>query len=261
MDDAADLTIDQLAQRTGMTVRNIRAHQSRGLLPPPQVRARTGFYGPEHVARIELVKELQADGLPLELIKRMVEQTAGSDAALLRFARGVREPFGTEEAQVVELEQLDDLFGPAPALLDKALQLGIVRGLGPGRYEVVSPRLAEAGAELTALGVAPDQALEVVAKLRRLTDGAARTFVELYLEAVWKPFDRAGRPEERWDEVQESMERLRPLAADAVLAVFQIAMGDAVEKAFGRELARSFGEPGRRRGRGRGGGGGPKAEG
>ena len=45
------------------------------------------------------------------------------------------------------------------------------------------------------------------------------------------------------------MERLRPLAADAVLAVFQIAMGEAVEKAFGRELGRSFGD-GRRRGKG-----------
>ena len=28
-----------------MTVRNIRAHQSRALLPPPQVRGRTGYYG------------------------------------------------------------------------------------------------------------------------------------------------------------------------------------------------------------------------
>ena len=28
-----------------MTVRNIRAHQSRGLLPPPQLRGRTGYYG------------------------------------------------------------------------------------------------------------------------------------------------------------------------------------------------------------------------
>ncbi len=40
-----DLTIDELAQRTG-TVRNVRAHQSRGLLPPPEVRGRTGYYGP-----------------------------------------------------------------------------------------------------------------------------------------------------------------------------------------------------------------------
>ncbi len=69
MADDADLTIDQLAQRTGMTVRNIRAHQSRGLLPPPEVRARTGYYGAEHVPRVELIKELQADGLPLEFIK------------------------------------------------------------------------------------------------------------------------------------------------------------------------------------------------
>lgn len=249
MADPAEMTIDQLAQQTGMTVRNIRAHQSRGLLPPPEVRARTGFYGAPHVARIELIKELQADGLPLEVIKRMVEQTGGSDAALLRFTRGVREPFGTEEPQVVELEQLAELFGPEPARLEKARRLGIVRPLGPGRYELVSPRLAEAGAELTALGVDPDHALEVVAKLRRLTDSAAKTFVELYLEAVWKPFDRDGRPEARWVEIQEAMERLRPLAADAVLAVFQIAMGEAVEKAFGRELGRAFGDD-KRRGKG-----------
>ena len=54
---ADELTIDELARRTGMTVRNVRAHQSRGLLPPPEVRGRTGFYGPEHVARIELIRE------------------------------------------------------------------------------------------------------------------------------------------------------------------------------------------------------------
>ena len=61
--DDGDLTIDELAQRTGMTVRNIRAHQSRGLLPPPEVRGRTGYYGPEHLARIELIREMQGAGL------------------------------------------------------------------------------------------------------------------------------------------------------------------------------------------------------
>ena len=62
------LTIDQLAQRTGMTVRNIRAHQSRGLLPPPMVVARTGYYGDEHVARIRLIQEMQAEGFNLKSI-------------------------------------------------------------------------------------------------------------------------------------------------------------------------------------------------
>ena len=33
------MTIRELAERTGMTVRNIRAHQTRGLLPPPSCAA------------------------------------------------------------------------------------------------------------------------------------------------------------------------------------------------------------------------------
>ena len=75
-DDA--LTIDELARRTGMTVRNIRAHQSRGLLPPPEVRGRTGYYGAEHVARIELIREMQADGFNLASIRRLLEGAGGS---------------------------------------------------------------------------------------------------------------------------------------------------------------------------------------
>ena len=50
---AASLTIEQLAAQTGMTVRNIRAHQARGLLAPPEVRLRVGYYGPEHVAQAQ----------------------------------------------------------------------------------------------------------------------------------------------------------------------------------------------------------------
>ena len=40
MPDEAPLTIDELARRTGMTVRNLRAHQSRGLpiAPDPDPR-------------------------------------------------------------------------------------------------------------------------------------------------------------------------------------------------------------------------------
>ena len=82
-----ELTIDELAQRSGMTVRNIRAHQSRGLLPPPEVRGRTGYYGAEHLARIELIKELQADGFNLDLIRRLVNSTDGSSEEILRFTR------------------------------------------------------------------------------------------------------------------------------------------------------------------------------
>ena len=44
--DAASMTIDELARRSGMTVRNIRAHQSRGLVPPPEVEGEPGTTEP-----------------------------------------------------------------------------------------------------------------------------------------------------------------------------------------------------------------------
>src|SRR5919204_2882438 len=133
----AELTIDELARRTGMTARNIRAHQSRGLLPPPEVRGRTGYYGTEHLARIELIRELQAEGFNLEAIGRLIEAGNGSSADILRFTRAVREPFEDEEPEIVTTRQLARAFGPAgdPALLDRAVELGLLRPVDDERYE------------------------------------------------------------------------------------------------------------------------------
>src|SRR5204862_3397692 len=102
----------------------------------------------------------------------------------------------------------------------------------------LSPRLARAGRELRRLGVPPEATLDVARQLRRHANGVAKVFTELFLEQVWEPFDEAGRPPERWAEVVEALERLRPLAAESLLAIFQLATSDAVERAFGRELER-----------------------
>jgi DNA-binding transcriptional MerR regulator len=234
-----ELTIDELAQRTGMTVRNIRAHQSRGLLPPPEVRARTGYYGPEHVARIELIRQLQADGFNLEAIRRLLEGVGASSSEVLRFTQMIRAPFEDEQPEVVTVDELAERWGSAdPALLRKAERLGIMRPLGDGRFEELSPRLSRAAAELADLGVPADTALDVAGSVRRHAKGVARTFIELFIEQVWKPFEREGGPEERWPEILEALERLRPLATDALLAIFQLTMTEAVEKAFGREVER-----------------------
>lgn len=235
MADEELLTIDELARRTGMTVRNVRAHQSRGLLPPPTLRGRTGYYGEEHRARIELIRELQGEGFNLEAIRKLLAGAGGASAELLRFTRAVREPF-EEPGREVPIADFGERFGADPALLQRAFKLGILRPLGEGWVEDVAPTLSRAGQELVALGVAPDTALDVVARLRKHSEGAARAFVELFLEEIWKPFDAAGRPPERWPEVRETLERLRPLASDALLAVFRIVMDEQVERAFGRVL-------------------------
>lgn len=238
--EQASLTIDELAQKVGMTVRNIRAHQSRGLLPPPEVRGRTGYYGADHVARIELIKELQADGFNLEAIRRLIEGANGSSADVLRFTRVLRAPFADETPEIATAAELGERWGvDDPKLIRKAEKLGILRPLGDGRWEEPSPRLARAATELADLGVPAETALDVAAKLRRHADGVSRAFVKLFLEEIWAPFEAEGRPDDKWPEVLEALERLRPLAADALLAVFGMAMNEAVDKAFGRELERA----------------------
>jgi DNA-binding transcriptional MerR regulator len=242
--DQSSLTIDELSRRTGMTVRNIRAHQSRGLLPAPRVVGRTGYYGDDHVARLELIREMQADGFNLGAISRLLEGVGGSSSDGHDFTRAVRAPFEEEDPEILSAEELTQRWGDAdPAQLRRAQQLGILNPLGEGRYEVPSPSVLRAGAELAELGIPLSTALDVAAKLRRQSREVARVFIELFLENVWKPFEKAGRPEEDWPRVRESLERLRPLASESLLSIFQLVMTEATEKAFGRALERELSGP------------------
>jgi DNA-binding transcriptional MerR regulator len=236
--DRSLMTIDELAHRTRLTVRNIRSYQSRGLVPPPELRGRTGYYGDEHVARIELIRELQADGFNLEGIRRLIEGAGGETDEVLRFTKAVREPFEQEEPREVDLAELSKTWGDRadPRILRRALELGLLRELGDGRYEERSPRLSRAGLELARLGVDAETGLDVIATARRHAEGVAEAYVQLFLNEIWKPFVAEGRPEERWPEVRDAIERLRPLAAEVLLAVFGLAMTEATEQAFGREL-------------------------
>jgi DNA-binding transcriptional MerR regulator len=244
------MTIRQLAERTGMTVRNIRAHQTRGLLPPPTVHGRTGYYGEEHVARIELTREMQADGLNLEAIRRVLDSGDGSASAIFDFTRALRAPFEDEAPEIVDADELAGIWGEAadPRMARRAEKLGILRALPDGRVEVISPHLLRAAAELAQLGIGAEGALHTAEKLRRHADGVARTFVDLFVKEIWQPFDRAGRPERDWPQMSEALERMRPLASGALQATFQIAMGEAVEKESERTL-RLAARPGKRSGK------------
>ena len=235
----AELTIDELARETGMTVRNIRAHQSRGLLPPPEVRARTGYYGREHVARLRLIQELQGNGYNLAAIKDLVTRSSGSAQEALDFARAILTPFEDERPEIIEATELAERFsGGDEKQLRRAEKLGIVVPLGEGRYEIPSPTLVRAGETLIGLGIPLEKSLDVIENVARQADSVADAFVKLFLERIWKPFDRAGQPEPDWPAVLAALEQLRPLATEVLVAIFQPRMTQATETAFGRELDR-----------------------
>lgn len=80
------LTLDELTERVGMSVRNVRFYTTKRLVPPPLRRGRSGYYSADHVARLELVRELQNHGFTLSAIKgyvdRIPDDATPSDIAL-----------------------------------------------------------------------------------------------------------------------------------------------------------------------------------
>ena len=238
-DSGAELTVEQLAYETGMSVRNIRNHQSRGLLPPPEVRARVGYYGPEHVARLRLIQEMQAEGFKLSAIERLIGEHGTDADRFVGLRQAVTAPFATEQPEVYTREELVEKFGTDDdRLVEKAQKLGLLVDLGGERYEVPSPALIRAAEEVLAMGIDLPAALSVIEKLNRNAQSSARTFVNLFVDKVWKPFDDAGRPEDGWEEIIEAIGRLRPLAFEALNATFRLTLTTEIEKAFGEVLER-----------------------
>ncbi len=232
------MTIEELAARVGMTVRNVRNYQTKGLIPPPELRGRKGVYGKEHLVRLQLIKEMQAAGFNLAAIKNLLDRVpAGAGEEALRLERALLAPWTEEEPEVIAAEELAARFSdPTPGLFERAERIGVVHALEDGRVELPLPSLVRAGQEVMSLGVPLEDVLAVTEQLVASSNRVAAAYVDLFIRNIWQPFDQAGRPPEQWPTVRSALERLRPLASEALLGAFRARMSAAVEDAFGSEF-------------------------
>jgi DNA-binding transcriptional MerR regulator len=235
---AAALTIEQLAAQSGMTVRNIRAHQARGLLDPPDVRLRVGYYGPEHVTRLKLIRQLQDEGFNLAGIKRLLDDDPEPAERLDRFRRALTEPPHTEAPETLSPAELGARFHLSPheaaRVMARAQRLGILVPAGGGAFRAPSPTLLAVAERVVARGLSLDGALAVFESIEQHCDAVSEAFVRVFLDEVWKPFQSAGLPEDRWSEIEASIEQLRPLATEALVAIFGQRMAAQIDAAFGQ---------------------------
>jgi DNA-binding transcriptional MerR regulator len=203
-----DLTVDELADRVGMTVRNLREWRTLGLLPRAEMRGRVGYYSPEVVERVERIQKLHAEGFTLELISRMLD--AGGDAGdeVMRLAATLRAP--VEEGATTD----------------------------------AGDRIARIGAGLEELGLSFDEVLNATARIQGHAEGIAEIFEQVWLEQIWEPFIEAGMPEEELPRIQETAAKVKPLALEAVVALFTAAMDAQIERGIARELGRATGRSG-----------------
>jgi DNA-binding transcriptional MerR regulator len=241
---AERMTIEELARRASMTVRNVREHQTRGLLPPPALVGRKGYYDDRHLTRLTLIRELQEEGLNLQAVSWLLEQVpADATDEVARLQQALFAPWVTERPRVYELDDLVRLFGAEAGqeARTRAEELGLLRPVDDRRWESPAPRLLEAGAQLAELGVEVGAALDVVESLLAGADAVAASFLELFVAEILAPAtpsaerDPAGDASagDRSAAIRHAVERLRPVSSAAVLAAFQLRMDELVTRTFG----------------------------
>jgi DNA-binding transcriptional MerR regulator len=229
IDDSDGFAIDELAARSGMTVRTIRAHQSRRLLHPPRRVGRRSVYDDSHVERLALIRRLQNSGFSLAAIRALVQ--AGSEAgelALAWHAEAVTMRFlpgdGADEAKLaIEPEGLTALLRQ-PGALDALAQYGITRRDRRGAWQGTHPALVEAGRRARELGLPSDDITRVQLAVAERAEAIARDVV-----ATLRAHVGAGRPEK----AVECYAALTPIATAIVTATFEIQLARVLRDELG----------------------------
>lgn len=242
MSPGLQMTIDELARRAETTTRNVRAYQTRGLLPPPRMVGRVGYYDDGHLARLKYIANLQRRGFSLAAINDLLRgwEQGRSLADVLGFEDALTAPWSDEAPERFSRAQLEQLFpsvGADEALVERAVALGLLAPHGDG-FVAPSPRLLRVGAELVAAGIPLSVALDEHERLAADVDRVARRFVGLFERYVWEPFVAAGLPPDRLPAVTEALRRLRPTVAAAVGAALARAMERVVAASAAEQVAR-----------------------
>jgi DNA-binding transcriptional MerR regulator len=240
--------IDELARVAGTTVRNVRAYQDRGLLPPSRRHGRVALYSNVHLARLKLIVQLLDRGYTLANIRELVWawESGQNVADLLGLEAVISAPWTEEPPRLMRLEELTALFGEDsldPEVVEMVLQSGLVE-TDPGTNEgdsdfflIRSPRLLQVGAQLVAAGIPLRAVLRLEVELRERIEEVARSFVDLVVEHVFLPVGEP-IPASAVPRLTEIVAGLRPLARQAVDAELAAAMELHAQAELRARLAR-----------------------
>ncbi|MFF5495820.1 MerR family transcriptional regulator [Streptomyces aquilus] len=224
--------IEDLAHRSGATVRTIRAYQDRGLLPRPERRGRANVYSDAHLARLHQIADLLDRGYTLASIKELLEAwDAGRGlGGVLGLVAEVDGPWSDEEAVRISRAELDERFGGSPdaAAVADAVELGVLEPV-PGdedSFLVPSPQELAVAVELHAAGVPLSAIAGHLRELRGQVEHIAARFLEFTTEHVFARYlDGPHRPTDAdAAEAATLVRRLRPLAQQTVDAELARAM-------------------------------------
>lgn len=234
---AAEYRVDELAQAAQTTVRNVRAYQDQGLLPPPQRRGRVGIYSGEHLARLQLIGQLLERGYSIASIRELFEAWAqGRDLAqVLGLEQAIQGPDQPEQAARLEFAELQALFGEQldDQVIERAQSLGLLEFAGD-HLRVPSPKLFAAGVELYRAGIPLPALLDELMAIRGHVQQVSTGIVQMIAKQLVNPLLHSSLPHaDDLERLSAQLLQLRPLVEQVVNA--ELARG--LPEAANRELS------------------------
>jgi DNA-binding transcriptional MerR regulator len=223
--------LDELARKAGVASTTVRLYQSKGLLTPPRLDGRTGWYEETHLSRLRLIARLQDEGHSLAGIADLLEQweKGRSLDAVIGVEAGLDSLLGDAHAIILDPADLLARFpegSMSPELMQRAGALGLVEVTGDGRLRVADQRFLETGSALAELGIPADVILDEWEALVAHTDDIAQRFVTIF-ETHLAPGDwRTGLNDERARELATNLAQLQATARQVLVA----ALDDSVAR-------------------------------
>lgn len=213
------MRIEELARRSGFSVRALRELQARGLLAPPELRGRVGYYSDAHLARAALVRRLRDRGYSLAGVARLLERVGqASEQTLEEIEVGVasavveqRPMRGAEVDSILDGMGVDEGRRARMTALEIVVDDGGERLAPSGELLIMLRELVEAGYPL-------DVVLDEIVLLREDADRIASRFRAMTEKYIVRPFLAAGAPPERAAEFAERLPRVRPIGT-RILAI------------------------------------------
>jgi DNA-binding transcriptional MerR regulator len=142
-----EYTLAELAAAVGMTERNIRAYRSRGLIPPPRLRGRVGYYGFDHLAQLRLVQALTGRGLSLGVVSQLLDR----GLAQHELSRLIREELPGGLPMTVRPAVVEEVRSADAEVVETLIEHGVCRRTEQG--VVADPALMSLANQLVADGV------------------------------------------------------------------------------------------------------------
>ncbi|MFT4187425.1 MAG: MerR family transcriptional regulator [Aeromicrobium sp.] len=223
---AETLSVEQLAARVGMTVRTVRFYAGRGLIPPPRREGRNGFYGPGHLARLELVRELQAHGFTLSAIEGYLERIpVDATPEQVALHRTLLAPWTPGMPETLDRSTLETRCGRT--LTDDDVEvlvaLGVVEPTPVEDQFRLSPAHLAIGVSFLDAGLPIDAALSARRIIAEHSARLAQRLTEMFRVEVWPRLKASGYPPEL---LTSMVERFKPLTVQALVTAYEEAVDD-----------------------------------